>query len=53
MFSPTEKNGGKEKLMLNIIDRYELLEQKREDFFIAILHEQVSYMFGDCTIIFT
>ena len=44
---------GKQKRILNLIKKFENLEGKREDFFIHIIHDQVSYIFGDCTIKFT
>jgi len=43
----------KEARLLRMMRGLDELEKKREDIFIEVLHDQVSYIFNDCTIQFT
>ena len=51
--SGTGRNARKEIRHLNIIKGLNDLEKKREDIFIEVLHDKVSYIVDDCTIQFT
>jgi len=52
--SPTEKCENlyekKKELFLSTITKYEESDQKKNEKLNGLIHDQVSYIFGDCTI---